>query len=250
MYNPFSLEGKTILITGASSGIGRGTAIECSKMGAQVVINGRDKERLQETFVELHGEGHRTLAADLTETKEVDRIIDQVPVLNGVVHCAGISQIKMVKFMDYMSLNNIFNTNVIGPLAFNSVLLKKRKIKKGSSLVFISSISGVYASQVGEAEYGASKAALAGFVKAAALELAAQGTRVNYICPGVIETPLLNVSNGMFTEEDLEGLKRQYPLRRFGKPEDVARCAVYLLSDASSFMTGTGILLDGGFTLS
>lgn len=250
MYNPFSLEGKTILITGASSGIGRGTAIECSRMGSQVVLIGRNLERLQETLSQMEGEGHVVLAGDLTVEAELNRVIEQMPVLNGVVHCAGISQIKMVKFMDKTSLHGVFDVNVFGPLILNTALLKKRKMQKGSSIVFISSISGVYASQVGEAGYGATKAALAGYAKSAAIELAAQGTRVNCIHPGIIETPLLSVSNGTFTEEDLENLKKKYPLRRFGQPEDVARCAVYLLSDASSFMTGSSLLLDGGFTLS
>lgn len=250
MYNPFSLEGKTILITGASSGIGRGTAIECSKMGARVVLNGRNEERLQETLTQLHGDGHIALVGDLTAEEDVNNIMGKMPVLNGIVHCVGISQIKMVKFMDKSSLNRIFNTNVFGPVMLNSLLLKKRKIIKGASIVFISSISGVYVSQVGEAGYGASKAALAGYVKSAALELAAQGTRINCIHPGVIETPLLNVSNEIFAEDDLESLKRKYPLKRFGRPKDVAYCAVYLLSEASSFMTGSSILLDGGFTLS
>lgn len=250
MYNPFSLEGKTILITGASSGIGRGTAIECSRMGAKIVLTGRNKKRLQETLAQLQGDGHKVLAADLTDKSAMVNIIDWISELNGVVHCAGISQIKMVRFLDADSLNNIFNSNVIGPLMLNTLLLRKRKIKKDSSIVFISSISGVYATQVGEAGYGASKAALTGYMKAAAIELAGKGIRVNCIHPGVIETPLLKTSNETFSEEDLEKLKKKYPLKRFGQPEDVARCAVYLLSDASSFMTGSSILLDGGFSLS
>ncbi len=250
MYNPFSLKGKTILVTGASSGIGKGTAIECSKMGAQIILTGRNEKRLQETLGLLSGEGHILLAGDLTVNEELSVVIENMPQLNGVVHCAGVSQIKMVKFLDHDSLSWIFNNNVLGPLTFNSILLKKRKILKGSSIVFISSISGVYASQVGEAGYGASKAALSGYTKSAAIELAVQNTRVNCIHPGVIETPLLTTSNETFTEEDLENLKKKYPLKRFGLPEDVARCAVYLLSDASSFMTGANILLDGGFSLS
>lgn len=249
-YNPFSLEGKTILVTGASSGIGRGTAIECSKLGATVVLNGRNTDRLNETLSEMAGDGHYILDGDLTSEQELNKIVDQMPSLDGVVHCAGISQIKMVKFMDKASLENVFHVNFFGPIILNSALLKKRKVKKGGSIVFISSISGVYASQIGEAGYGATKAALSGYTKSAAIELAAQKTRVNCIHPGVVESPLLQVSNDTFTEDDLEALKKKYPLRRFGKPEDVARCAVYLLSDASSWMTGSNLLLDGGFTLS
>lgn len=249
-YNPFSLEGKTILVTGASSGIGRGTAIECSKMGANVVLSGRNSARLKDTLNQMAGEGHVILNGDLTSENDLNRIIDQMPSLDGIVHCAGISQIKMVKFMDKASLENVFNVNFFGPIMLNSELLKKRKVKKGGSIVFISSISGIYASQIGEAGYGATKAALSGYTKSAAIELAAQRTRVNCIHPGVVETPLLQISNDTFTEDDLEALKKRYPLKRFGKPEDVAQCAIYLLSDASSWMTGSNILLDGGFTLS
>jgi len=250
MYNPFSLEGKTILVTGASSGIGRGTAIECSKMGAKVVLTARNVERLNETLKLMEGEGHVILDGNLTVEAELNSILERMPALNGVVHCAGVSQIKLVKFLDKGFIQGVFDVNVFAPLTLNTALLKKKKIKKNSSIVFISSISGVYASQVGEAGYGATKAALVGYAKSAAIELAVQGTRVNCIHPGVVETPLLNVSNGTFSEEDLENLKKKYPLKRFGQPVDVARCVVYLLSDASSWMTGSNLLLDGGFTLS
>ena len=249
MYNPFSLDGKTIFVTGASSGIGRGTAIECAKMGAQIVLSGRNEQRLQETLASLEGEGHVVLSGDINEEDVRQEIVNKMPVINGIVHCAGISQIKMAKFMDSISLASIFQTNVFSPLMLNTLLLKKKKIQKNSSIIFISSISGVYRSQVGEGGYGATKAALAGYVKSLALELSAQGIRVNSIHPGVVETPLLEVSNGTFGEEELGNLRQKYPLKRFGKPEDIARCAVYLLSDASSWMTGSNILIDGGFTL-
>lgn len=249
MYNPFSLEGKTIFVTGASSGIGRGTAIECAKMGAKVVLSGRNEARLQETFASLDGEGHVVLCGDLNYEETRKEIVDQMPTLTGVVYCAGISQIQMAKFMNLSSLEVLFQTNVFSPLMLNTLLLKKKKIQKNSSIIFISSISGVYRSQIGEGSYGATKAALTGYVKSLALELSAQGTRVNTIHPGVVETPLLEVSNSTFGKEELDALRQKYPLKRFGKPEDIAKCAVYLLSDASSWMTGSNILIDGGFTL-
>lgn len=249
MYNPFSLEGKTILVTGASSGIGRGTAIECAKMGAKVVLSGRNEARLQDTFASLEGGGHVVLCGDLNSEEIRKEIVGKMPELDGIVYCAGISQIKMAKFMDLASLESVFQTNVFSPMMLNTLLLKKKKIKKNSSIIFISSISGVYRSQIGEGGYSATKAALTGYVKSLALELSAQGIRVNTIHPGVVETPLLGVSNGTFGEEELESLRQKYPLKRFGQPEDIARCAVYLLSDASEWMTGSNILIDGGFTL-
>ena len=218
-------------------------------MGAKVVLSGRNEVRLQETLLSLEGEGHVVLSGDLNSEEILKEIVGKIPELDGIVHCAGISQIKMAKFMDLPSLESVFQTNVFSPLMLNTLLLKKKKIKKDSSIIFISSISGVYRSQIGEGGYGASKAALTGYAKSLALELSAQGIRVNTIHPGVVETPLLEVSNGTFGEEELESLRQKYPLKRFGKPEDIARCAVYLLSDASEWMTGSNILIDGGFTL-
>lgn len=249
MENPFSLEGKCILVTGASSGIGRGIAVACAQMGAQVVLSGRNESRLHETLDSMEGERHLVLCGDLNSEDIRNEIVEKMPALNGVAYCAGISQIQMAKFMDLSSLEGIFQTNVFSPLMLNTLLLKKKKIQKNSSIIFISSISGVYRSQIGEGCYGATKAALVGFVKSLALEVSVQGIRVNTIHPGVVETPLLEVSNGTFGEEELETLRQKYPLKRFGKPEDIAHCSVYLLSDASSWMTGSNILIDGGFTL-
>ncbi len=249
MYNPFSLEGKTILVTGASSGIGRGICIECSKMGAKMVLTGRNLERLDETLADLQGDGHLAIPADLSKQEDIDNLVEQCPVLTGVAHCAGISQIVMAKNLNFNAVDSIFKVNVYAPLTLNSTLLKKKRISKGSSILFLSSISGVYATNIGESGYAATKAALAGYVKAIALELAAQKIRVNSIHPGVVETPLLQVSNFTFSDEDLENLKKKYPLKRFGLPTDIANCAIYLLSDASSWVTGSSFLIDGGYSL-
>ena len=249
MENPFSLGGKCILVTGASSGIGRGISVACAKMGAKVVLSGRNEQRLQETLASLEGKGHLVLSGDLNSEDTRKEIVDKMPTLNGVVYCAGILQIQMAKFMDLPSLEGIFQTNVFSPLMLNSLLLKKKKIQKDASIIFVSSISGVFRSQIGEGGYGATKAALTGYVKSLALELSALGIRVNTIQPGIVETPILEVSNNTFGKEELESLQQKYPMKRFGKPEDIAHCAVYLLSDASSWMTGSNILIDGGYTL-
>lgn len=250
MYNPFSLEGKTILVTGASSGIGRGIAIECSKMGAKVVVNGRNEQRLNETLEKLEGEGHIALRADLSKQEDIDALVAQCPELNGIVHSAGIPKICAVKHISRDLLEEIVNTNEIAPILLTSGLLKKKKIQKGSSIVFIASMSGVFIANTGEAPYDATKGALAGFTKSAALELATQGTRVNTICPGLVPTSILGLSNEMFSEEQLkETMYGRYPLKRVGKPEDIADGAVYLLSDASSWVTGINLLIDGGYCL-
>ena len=250
MYNPFSLEGKTVLVTGASSGIGRGIAVECSKMGAKVVINGRNKERLQNTFDQLEGEGHIQIAADLSKQEDIERLADEVPELNGFVNSAGIPKICPVKRIDRDTLEEIMNVNAFGPILLTSQLLRKKKLQKKSSIVLIASISGVCMANTGEGPYAATKAALAGYTKTAAFELAAQGTRVNTICPGLVPTEILTLSNEMFSEDQLkETMYGRYPLKRVGTPEDIANGAIYLLSDASSWVTGINLVIDGGYTV-
>ena len=171
MYNPFSLEGKTVLVTGASSGIGRGIAVECSKMGAKVVINGRNKERLQKTFDQLEGEGHIQIVADLSKQEDIERLANEVPELNGFVNSAGIPKICPVKRIDRQTLEEIMNVNAFGPILLTSQLLRKKKLQKKSSIVLIASISGVCMANTGEGPYAATKAALAGYTKTAAFEL-------------------------------------------------------------------------------
>jgi len=250
MYNPFSLEGKTVLVTGASSGIGRGIAVECSKMGAKVVINGRNKERLQKTFDQLEGEGHIQIVADLSIQEDIERLANEVPELNGFVNSAGIPKICPVKRIDRQTLEEIMNVNAFGPILLTSQLLRKKKLQKKSSIVLIASISGVCMANTGEGPYAATKAALAGYTKTAAFELAAQGTRVNTICPGLVPTEILTLSNEMFSEDQLkETMYGRYPLKRVGTPEDIANGAIYLLSDASSWVTGINLVIDGGYTV-
>ena len=250
MYNPFSLEGKTVLVTGASSGIGRGIAVECSKMGAKVVINGRNKERLQKTFDQLEGEGHIQIVADLSIQDDIERLANEVPELNGFVNSAGIPKICPVKRIDRQTLEEIMNVNAFGPILLTSQLLRKKKLQKKSSIVLIASISGVCMANTGEGPYAATKAALAGYTKTAAFELASQGTRVNTICPGLVPTEILTLSNEMFSEDQLkETMYGRYPLRRVGTPEDIANGAIYLLSDASSWVTGINLVIDGGYTV-
>lgn len=248
--SPFSLAGKTILVTGASSGIGRGIAVECSKAGAKVIITGRNAERLDETFRALEGEGHIASIADLSEQNGIEKLVADCPDLNGCVHSAGIPKICAVKYVKRQLIEDILNVNTVAPILLTSLLLKKKKLQKKSSIVFISSISGVCIANTGESPYSASKGAISGFVKGAAFELAAQGTRVNSINPGLVPTNILKLSNTVFSEEQLkETMYSRYPLKRVGTPEDIAYGAIYLLSDASSWVTGINLVIDGGYTL-
>lgn len=250
MHNPFSLQGKTILVTGASSGIGRGIAIACSKMGASVVLTGRNIDRLNETFSMLEGEEHILIQADLSEQSDIDSLVSKCPALNGCVHSAGIPQICAVKYINRETISDILNVNTIAPILLTSLLLKVKKLQKRSSIVFIASISGVCVANTGEAPYSTTKGALSGFTKSAALELAVQGTRVNTVCPALVPTRILELSNTVFSEEQLkETMYGRYPLKRVGTPEDIANGVIYLLSDASSWVTGINLVIDGGYTL-
>lgn len=247
MQNPFSLEGKTILITGASSGIGKAVALECAAAGAICIITARNGERLLATLSSLDGEGHKIILADLSNPESIEAIVDQLPKLDGVVSCAGIVETKMLKFTEEDDLLRLFNTNAFSSIRLIRTLVQQKKLKKEASIVIISSISGVRCGYLGGSIYGATKGALEGFTKATALELAPQKIRVNTITPGMVETSLLKDSE--IDSELLEADKLKYPLKRYGNPEEVGYSAVYLLSDATKWMTGASLLIDGGYTL-
>ena len=247
MYNPFSLENKTILVTGASSGIGKAIAIECSKMGAQVVITGRNEQRLQETYGQLEGTQPACIIADLIKKEDIETLANQIDGLNGLVNCAGLTIPKPFKFLQEEDIQEVMTVNFYAPLLLTQLLVKKKKLQKASSIVFISSISGTKVSYIGNSIYSASKGAINGICKGLALELASQQIRVNTVIPGMVETNI--VSGGEVTQEQMETDKKKYPLKRYGKPEEVAYAVVYLLSDASSWVTGSNLLIDGGYTL-
>lgn len=250
MMNPFSLEGKNILVTGASSGIGRGIAIECSKMGTTIILNGRNVDRLKETLNMMEGENHQIVIADIAKQEEIDKLVAELPQLDGCVLCAGIPQVCPVKHFKRQDIEDIFSVNTFAPIMITSALVKKKKLRKGSSVVLIESISGVLVGTKGDVSYNASKAALNGFMKGAALELASQGIRLNAINPGLVPTNILNLSNNMFAESHhTDIMLESYPMKRYGTPEDIAYGCIYLLSEASSWVTGTNIVIDGGYVL-
>jgi NAD(P)-dependent dehydrogenase (short-subunit alcohol dehydrogenase family) len=246
-YNPFTVTGKTILVTGASSGIGRAVALEASQMGARLIILGRDAKRLAETFDALGGAGHSSMVCDLTLPDSRPRILDEVPPLDGVVHSAGIAQTVPFPFVSEDGLATLFQTNFFAPFLLTRDLVKKRKISQGGSVVFLSSIDGPITGHIGNSAYAASKGAVSAAIKSMAVELAPRRIRVNAVLPGQTETPLIH-STGL-NEEDLAADKMKYPLKRYARPEEIAWGVLYFLSEASSFSTGSGLVIDGGFTL-
>ena len=246
-YNPYSLEGKTILVTGASSGIGKATAIECSKLGARVVITGRDEARLQQILSSLEGEGHVVITADLGEDDGIRFLVERVPVLNGIVHAAGISDTVLFQFLKKERLENIFNINFFAPVVLSQLLLKKKLLQKGGSIVFLSSIDGPVTAHIGNSMYSVTKGALSAMMQNMSIELASKGIRVNAVLPGMTETPLIH--NDDITQEQLNKDMELYPLKRYADPREIAWAIIYLLSDASTFTIGASLVVDGGFTI-
>lgn len=242
-YNPFSLEGNTILVTGASSGIGQAIAIACSKMGAKVVATGRNEDRLIATNSMLIGCENQIIKCDLTQKDDVQNLISQLPQLNGVVHCAGIGHRKPAKLIDDSDINQVFQVNFNSVVLLQSALLAAKKIAKESSIVFIASKAADFPSP-GNAIYSASKGAIISYARCLALELAPRLIRVNCICPAMVWTDL--IMQNEVTKEQLLEAEKQYPLKRYGTPDDIANLAIYLLSKASSWMTGNCVDITGG----
>lgn len=246
-FNPFSLDGKTILVTGASSGIGRETAITCSKLGAKVVVVSRVEETLSETLSLLSGEGHAKIVAELTNSDDVKRVVDEAPQLDGLVLCAGKGLTLPFPFCSKDKYDDVFAINFDSPVETLRLLTKKRKLNAGSSVVFVCSVGGNSVFSVGASIYGASKAALMATMKFCAKELAAKKIRVNSVNPGMTNTKLIH--RGTLTDEQLKADQDRYPLKRYGEPADIANGIVYLLSDASSWVTGHALVIDGGISI-
>ncbi len=247
MQSPFSLTDKTILVTGASSGIGRATAIECSRLGAHLVLTGRNVGRLEETLSMLAGDGHVVIAADLTVEEDIDALVEALQPVDGLVLCSGMGMMTPVQFSTRKKLMEVFDTNFLYPVELMRRMLKKKKVASPASIVAVASMGGTHFFTVGNGAYGASKAALDSFMKFAARELASKSIRVNTVLPAMIDTPLIH--RGAVSDEDHAADALTYPLRRYGRPEEVAYAIIYLLSDASAWTTGSSLIIDGGKSL-
>ena len=242
MENRFSLAGKTILVTGASSGIGRSIAIACAEEGAIIVLNGRNQARLQATKDALKGAGHIIIPADITDSIQRQALSEQVPALSGVVHCAGIGSRVLGKMLEEDDVHRVMSANFEAPVLLQAELLREKKIAKEASIVFLASAAASMPS-IGNAIYSASKAAMIAYAKCLAQELASRKVRVNCISPAMVWTDLALVGA---TEEQLRSAEQSYPLKRYAQPEDIAPMAVYLLSNASEWVTGSNFELTGG----
>ena len=250
MNNPFSLEGKTILITGAGGGIGRATATACARMGATLVITDVNSDTLKETFSllkEIEDRKHLMIIADLTDSSVLDNLVASVPQLDGVVSNAGISKVLPIQFLNEDDFNRIMEINAFAPMYLTQKLYKKKKINKGGAVVYTVSISGVNMVSIGGVMYAVSKNALDAFMRNAALEFAGRNIRVNSVNPSRVKTSL--IKNAIYSEEEVAKDLQTYPLKRYAEPEEIANPIVFLLSDAASYITGHALIADGGKTL-
>jgi len=241
----FSLEGKRILVTGASSGIGRQIVITCDQMGAQLVLSGRHDKRLKETFSNLSGSGHSMVVADLTQKADVEQLVAQTGVVNGVVHAAGISKLVPFRLINQEHLDDMFASNTFAPILLTKALLSKKQIAAGGSILFIASVAS-HVGPMASSAYASSKSALLGMVRSLGQEVAKQKIRANCIAPGYVQTPLLENLQG--SGGNMEGLFDLTPLG-MGTPEDIANTAVFMLADASRWITRNYFIVDGGLSV-
>lgn len=244
LRNPFSLEGKTILVTGASSGLGQQIAISCSQRGARIIATGRNVERLQTTFEQLAGTGHQQIAVDLTNPQDRTKLIHATPQLEGLVHCAGKQMLSPIRQLRESLMNEMYAIHFLAPVMLTQQLLQMRKLATGSSTVFMLSTSAHIGTR-GVGPYSAMKSGLLGIIRCLAIESAKHRMRVNGISPSVIPTPMWGDAD---QNSQLEAQRARHPLG-LGTPEDVANATIYLLSDASRWVTGTSLVMDGGAVL-
>ncbi len=242
-----NLSNKTILVTGASSGIGRQAAIYISKQGGALIITGRNVKRLTETFDELCGDNNSMVVANLENEDEINTLVSKLPEINGIVHCAGIVGPMPAKFIRKENIDKLMHINFEVPVLITARILLMKKLLNNSSIVFMSTVA-TQMPYFGGSLYNSSKSAIESYSKTLALELVKKGIRSNSIAPGLVNTPLINgpVSKGQIeiVEESLGRYLKKYPMG-IGEPEDVANAILFFLSDESKWVSGTNLVMGG-----
>lgn len=232
-----------VLVTGASSGIGRQAAISISRQGGKVFITGRNAENLEETYRALEGEGHNLLPADLTNEDELSALAEIIPSLDGLVHCAGIIGPTPAKYIRREDVKKMFRINYEVPVLLTAAILQKKKLNKGASVVMMSSVV-TRSPYFGGSLYAGSKGAVEAYVRTLALELVDRGIRVNCLSPGLVNTPLITdpakESNPEIVDDSIKRYIAKYPMG-IGESQDVANAIVFLLSDEARWISGTNL---------
>jgi NAD(P)-dependent dehydrogenase (short-subunit alcohol dehydrogenase family) len=254
LANMFNLKGKTILVTGASSGLGRAAAVLMSRLGASVVISGRNKNELDVSLSQMaeNESKHYVVPCDLSAPEAIKKLVDEISQItnkiDGIVHCAGISITEPLRFINAESVDAIMDLNVKSAIYLISEARKRRLFNKGASVVLLSSTAALIG-EVGISAYAASKGAIIALTKSLAAELVNPGRiRVNCLVPATVKTALIEKKFEQFSNEVVEAHEKRHPLG-FGQPEDVAKAIAFFISDASSWITGTCLVIDGGYSL-
>ncbi len=241
------LTGKTILVTGASSGIGRQTAIQVAHHGAKVVVSGRNPSKLKDTFDSLKGEGHQMISADLLIGDEMDLLVEAMPAINGIAHCAGIVGPTPVKFIRQDDIDRLLKINFEVPVLLTGMVITRKKVLDDASVIFMSSIATSFP-YFGGAMYSSAKAALEAYSRSLALELVGKGIRSNCLAPGLVNTPILTdpakEGNPKIVDDSIKKYLQKYP-QGIGDPRDVANTIIFLLSDESRWISGANIPMGG-----
>jgi NAD(P)-dependent dehydrogenase (short-subunit alcohol dehydrogenase family) len=251
IQNPMDMKGALVLVTGASSGIGRETAILLSQLNARLVLTGRNQERLAKTLDRMEGTGHRVEPFDLENTDAIPKwirsIVEQTGPLGGLVHCAGLHQLLPIQFLNTAKVETLMHTNLTSAIMLVKAFRVRGCAVRGSGVVLVSSVAA-FSGDAGLSAYGASKAAMIGFSRSAARELAVDGLRVNCVAPANVKTEMLDQLSQNLGPEQLEALQQQHPLG-FGEPRDVAHAIAFLLAETGRWITGSTLVIDGGYSL-
>jgi 3-oxoacyl-[acyl-carrier protein] reductase len=244
------LTGKTIIVTGASSGIGQDACVCLSELGARVVLVGRDTARLNETLTLLEGSNHVAEHFDLTNVDKIPSWLKELsqrfgPV-HGLVHCAGLFMIRPLQIWQIKESLQITTVNVSAALALTRGFRQRGVSGTGGSIVYVSSVAGLVG-QSGFADYSATKGAIISMTRSIALELAPLGIRANCVAPGTVDGPMVERNKHLLTEQQHAALKARHVLGP-GRPRDVANAIAFLLADTARWITGTTLVVDGGFS--